>query len=90
MPLIAVKVFEGELTQQQTTDLIRGITETVIPFVRERLREATWVLVEEVKSGAWGIGGKPFGLPDLRKIQQSAAAEQERHERLVEKRKTKQ
>jgi 4-oxalocrotonate tautomerase len=69
MPLIIVKVFEGELTQQQTADIIRGITEAVIPFVGERLREATWVLVEEIKSGAWGIGGKPFGLPELRAIQ---------------------
>jgi len=76
MPLITVKVFEGELTQQQTTDLIRGITEVVIPFVGERLREATWVLVEEVKSGAWGIGGKPFGLPELRAIQAGKSREE--------------
>jgi 4-oxalocrotonate tautomerase len=69
MPLITVKVFEDELTQQQTADIIQRITEAVIPFVGERLREATWVLVEEVKSGAWGIGGKPFGLPELRAIQ---------------------
>ena len=71
MPLITVKVFEGELTQQQTADTIRRITEAVIPVVGERLREATWVLVEEIKSGAWGIGGKPFGLPELRTIQAS-------------------
>ena len=76
MPLITVKVFEGELTQQQTTDLIRGITEVVIPFVGERLRKATWVLVEEVKSGAWGIGGKPFGLPELRAIQAGESREE--------------
>jgi 4-oxalocrotonate tautomerase len=69
MPIITVKVFDGELNPQQTADIIRGITEAVIPFVGERLREATWVLVEEVKSGAWGIGGKPFGLPELRAIQ---------------------
>ena len=69
MPLITVKVFEDELTQQQRADIIRGITEAVIPFVGERLREATWVLVEEIKSGAWGIGGRPFGLPELRAIQ---------------------
>ncbi len=75
MPLITVKVFEGELTQQQTADIILRITEAVIPFVGERLREATWVLVEEVKSGAWGIGGKPFGLPELRAIQAGRSSE---------------
>lgn len=76
MPLITVKVFEDELTQQQTADLIRGVTEAVIPFVGERLREATWVLVEEVKSGAWGIGGKPFGLSELRAIQAGQSPEE--------------
>ena len=69
MPLITVKVFEDELTQQHTADVIRRVTEAVIPFVGERLRQGTWVLVEEVKSGAWGIGGKPFGLSELRAIQ---------------------
>src|SRR5215471_12823619 len=39
MPLITVKVFEGELTQQQTVDIIHGITEAVIPFVGAQLRE---------------------------------------------------
>ena len=75
MPLITVKVFEDELTQQQIADIIHGITEAVIPFVGERLREATWVLVEDVKSGAWGIGGKPFGLPELRAIQAGQSRE---------------
>jgi len=84
MPLITVKVFEGELTQQQTADIIHGITEAVIPFVGPQLREATWVLVEEIKSGAWGIGGKPFGLPELRAIQAGqppGEKERDRHRR---------
>ncbi len=75
MPIITVKVFEDELTQTQTAKLISDITEATIPFVGEALRTSTWVLVEEIKSGSWGIGGKPFGLPDLRKIQQDAARE---------------
>jgi len=81
MPLITVKVFEGELTQQQTADLIRGITEVVIPFVGERLRDATWVLVEEIKSGSWGIGGKPFGLLELRAIQAGQSPEDKERDR---------
>jgi 4-oxalocrotonate tautomerase len=73
MPIITVKVFEDELNEAQTAKLIHDVTETVIPFVGEALRTSTWVLVEEVKSGAWGIGGKPFGLRDVRKIQAEAA-----------------
>ena len=81
MPIITVKVFEGELTWGQTAEMIGDITEAVIPSVGEIVRSNTWVLVEEVKSGAWGIGGKAFGLPDLRQIQQSAPPDQQPYSR---------
>ena len=71
MPLVTIKMFAGELTSSQTADLIRDVTEAVIPFVGEKLRENTWVLIEEIKSGSWGIGGKSFGLSDVRAIQSS-------------------
>ncbi|HLO00167.1 MAG TPA: 4-oxalocrotonate tautomerase family protein [Pyrinomonadaceae bacterium] len=76
MPIITVKVLAGELTGGQTAELIHDITEATIPYVGEVVRENTWVLVEEIKSGSWGIGGKEFGLSDLRRIQQSAPCEQ--------------
>ena len=81
MPIITVGVFEGELTWGQTAEMIEDITEAVIPYVGEIVRSNTWVLVEEVKSGAWGIGGKAFGLPDLRQIQQSAPPDQQPYSR---------
>ena len=69
MPLITIKVFEGELSDSQAKDLIHQVTEAVVPFVGEKLRENTWVLIEEIASGAWGIGGKAFSLKDVRAIQ---------------------
>ena len=77
MPVISVKVFEGELTKDKTAEIIADITEAVIPYVGEVARANTWVLVEEVKSGAWGIGGKALGLADLRQIQESAPPDQQ-------------
>jgi len=50
-------------------DLIQRVTEAVIPFVGEKLRDNTWVLIEEIASGYWGIAGKAFGLKDVRAIQ---------------------
>jgi len=76
MPIVTVKVFEGELTKDQTAEIIADITEAVIPYVGEVARANTWVLVEEVKSGSWGIGGKAFGLADLRQMQESAPPDQ--------------
>jgi 4-oxalocrotonate tautomerase len=31
----------------------------------EAMREVTWVVVEEVKSGSWGIGGKAVTTADI-------------------------
>lgn len=44
MPLITVKMFEGELADAQARDLIHNITEAVATFVGEKLTEKTWVL----------------------------------------------
>jgi len=41
----------------------------MIPFVGEKLRDNTWVLIEEVASGSWGIGGKALALKDVLAIQ---------------------
>lgn len=69
MPLCTIKMFEGELTETQAADLIHRVTEAIIPFVGEKLRNSTWVLIEEIASGSWGIGGKAVGLKDVRAIQ---------------------
>lgn len=34
----------------------------------EKLRDVTWVIVNEVKSGHWGVGGNALGLEDVRKL----------------------
>jgi phenylpyruvate tautomerase PptA (4-oxalocrotonate tautomerase family) len=51
MPLCTIKMFERELTQEQAADLIRKVTEAIIPFVGEKLRDNTWVLIEESPVG---------------------------------------
>jgi 4-oxalocrotonate tautomerase len=34
----------------------------------ENMRPVTWVTVEEVKSGDWGIGGKPLTTADVKAL----------------------
>jgi 4-oxalocrotonate tautomerase len=34
----------------------------------ETMRAVTWVVVEEVKSGNWGIGGKALTTADIKAI----------------------
>lgn len=68
MPLVEVKVFEGELTTQQSKDLIEKITDAVTNVTSDKLKDATWVIINEVKSGSWGIGGNALGLEDVQKM----------------------
>lgn len=34
----------------------------------ENMRPVTWVIVEEVKSGEWGIGGQALTTDDVRAL----------------------
>ena len=69
MPFVEIKVFEGEFDQEQTRKVIEAVTNTLVSFSGEALRGATWVVVQEVKSGNWGVGGKALGLEDVRAMQ---------------------
>ena len=60
MPLIHVKVIEGVLTTAQKNALIAKLTDAMVSIEGENLRPVTWVVVEEVRSGEWGIGGQPL------------------------------
>lgn len=65
MPLINVKVIEGVFTPAQKHDMIRKITDTMVSIEGEALRPVTWVVVEEVKGGDWGIGGQCLAAKDV-------------------------
>jgi 4-oxalocrotonate tautomerase len=68
MPFIQVKVFEDELSQEQSKALINKITSAVAEVTSEKLRDMTWVVIDEVKSGHWGVGGNALGLDDVKKL----------------------
>lgn len=73
MPLVEVKVFENELSPEQTEEVIQQLTDVMVSFGGEALRDATWVIVEEVQSGSWGVGGNALGLDDIRTMQAEQA-----------------
>jgi len=71
MPLIQIKVFEDEVTPDQAEALIAGTTDVIARILSPTLRPHTWVVIEQVRSGHWGIGGTALGLEDVRKIMAS-------------------
>lgn len=72
MPLVEIKVFEDEFSDDERADVIAAVTDAMVRFTGERIRPHTWVVLEEVKSGSWGIGGSALGLPDVRALQATA------------------
>ena len=74
MPMVTVKVIEGVFTPQQKQEMIRKITDTMVEIEGENLRPVTWVLVEEVRSGDWGIGGNGLTTADVHALQAQPAA----------------
>ncbi len=68
MPLLNVKVIEGVFSAAQKQEMITKLTDTMVSIEGEALRGVTWVVIEEVKSGDWGIGGKPLGASDVKKM----------------------
>jgi 4-oxalocrotonate tautomerase len=69
MPLVQVKVIEGVFSEAQKKEMIRKITDTMVSIEGENLRQVTLVIVEEVKSGEWGIGGKAMTTNDVKALQ---------------------
>jgi 4-oxalocrotonate tautomerase len=57
MPLIQVKLIEGVFDSKQKKEIITKLTNAMVSIEGENLRPVTWVVIEEVRSGAWGIGG---------------------------------
>lgn len=57
MPFINVKVIEGVFDGDQKREIIERMTDTITSIRGDALREVTVCVVEEVKSGDWGVAG---------------------------------
>jgi 4-oxalocrotonate tautomerase len=68
MPLITVRTLEGLLTPAQKKAMIERVTDAALSVEGEAFRSVAWVIVEEIPSGAWGIGGQVLTTQDARKI----------------------
>ena len=68
MPLVNVKLIEGVFTPTQKQEMIRKLTDTMVSIEGEGMRSVTWVVIEEVKSGDWGIGGNPLTTNDVKTL----------------------
>jgi 4-oxalocrotonate tautomerase len=68
MPLVNVKVIEGVFSDTQKKEMVQKLTDTMVSIEGENMRRFTWVVIDEVKSGNWGIGGDALTAETVKAI----------------------
>ncbi|MGM4915116.1 tautomerase family protein [Rhizobium sp. 768_B6_N1_8] len=64
MPFVNIKLVDGVFTSTQKHALAKAITDVMVKFEgSEAFRSVTWVLIEELHTDGWHIGGEPFSGP---------------------------
>jgi 4-oxalocrotonate tautomerase len=68
MPLIQVKLIEEVFTTAQKKEMITRLTDAMVAIEGENMRGVTWVIIEDVRSGEWGIGGNALTTKDVQAL----------------------
>jgi 4-oxalocrotonate tautomerase len=71
MPLATIKVIEGVFSGDEKQQMIEKVTEAMVSVEGKNLRDYTLVILEEVKSGDWGVGGKALTADDVKRLRAS-------------------
>ena len=74
MPFVNVKVIEGVFDADQKREIVERLTDAMVAIEGENMRAVTWVVVEEVKSGDWAIGGKALSTEDVKALAAGTAS----------------
>jgi 4-oxalocrotonate tautomerase len=69
MPIVDIHLIEGVFGAAEKKEMIRKVTDAMLEIEGEAMRGVTWVRIYEVASGAWGMGGKPVTVEDVRAMQ---------------------
>jgi 4-oxalocrotonate tautomerase len=68
MPLVNVKMLEGVFTPKQKQEMIRKLTDAMVSIEGENMRPVTLVVLEEIKSGDWAVGGNGFTTDEVKAL----------------------
>ena len=64
MPLVQIKVLEGVFSPEQKRQMVNKVTDAMLSVEGENIRQLTTVIIEEVKTGDWAVGGTPLRTED--------------------------
>lgn len=64
MPFVNVKLVDGVFSSEEKHAMAAALTDVMVKFEgSEAFREVVWVLIEELHTDGWHIGGQPFMGP---------------------------
>ena len=73
MPLINVRLIEGVFTESEKQEMVEKLTDTMVEIEGENMRGVTWVVIDEVKSGDWGLGGQSLTTDAVKSLRAGVA-----------------
>lgn len=68
MPLVQIKLIEGVFSAEQKREMLDKVTEAMLSVEGENMRQVTSVIIDEVKSGDWAIGGNALETEDVKAL----------------------
>jgi 4-oxalocrotonate tautomerase len=74
MPLVNVRLIEGVFDESEKEQMIGKLTDAMVEIEGESMRGVTWVVIDEVKSGDWGMGGQSVTAEHVRAIKNGVPA----------------
>lgn len=74
MPLVTIDIIENVFNKDQKKEIIEKVTQAMVEIEGEALREVTWVKINEVKEGNWGIGGMCLDAAAVHQMKEGALA----------------
>ena len=72
MPLVTIDVIKDVFTPEEKRSMIKGVTEAMIAVECEGMRDKTWVRINQVEQGDWGIGGQLLRAADIQALKPAA------------------
>jgi len=68
MPFVEIQVIKGVFSRAQKQEMITKVTDAIVSVEGEQMRNVTHVVISEIESGDWGIGGKAYTVEDVKAL----------------------
>ena len=66
MPYINIRITDDQVTKEQKAEMIKGVTQVMVDVLGKN-PDRTFVVIDEVNTDNWGVGGE--SLTEARKRQ---------------------